>query len=126
MTLPSDWAEILRQAMVGLVRENSPDLTARQLAVLLTCTLESQPLSSGALAARIGLNPSAISHALRRLEELGLARRTNNPRDGRIVLAEVTDRGRTLVQHLGAVMQSAAAGGGAGVRSRRAAPDEAE
>lgn len=119
--VPTDWAKILRQAMISLVGEHGPDLTARQLVVLLTCAIESQPLSSGALAAQIGINPSAISHALRRLEEFGLARRTDDPRDGRIVLAEVTNPGRALVQRVAASM----ADGGAGMGSGRPAPDDA-
>ena len=54
--------------------------------------------SIGALAQRSGLDPSTLSRNLRGLERAGLVRRRRNPRDGRGVLAEITESGREVVR----------------------------
>jgi DNA-binding MarR family transcriptional regulator len=107
-----DRLELIRQAITGLLHQDGPDLTGRQLAVLLICGLESQPVAFGALAPRIGLNSRAIAQILNQLEKLGLARRIDHPSDGRMVLAEATEQGRAFVQRVAAAMQPAASGSG--------------
>ncbi len=52
------------------------------------------PLSLSDLAALEGLNPTMVSRIVGRLDELGLIRRTPNPRDLRSALVEATDDGR--------------------------------
>lgn len=98
----------------GLLHENGPDLTARQFAVLLICGLDSQPVPFGAMVPRIGLNSRAIAQILNRLEKLGLAQRIDHPSDGRMMMAQVTERGRAFVQRVAATMQPDAGRDGVG------------
>jgi DNA-binding MarR family transcriptional regulator len=51
------------------------------------------PITPTELAARIGLRPTTLSSALRRLERRGHVRRERNPNDGRSYLVELTEEG---------------------------------
>ena len=85
--------EMLRAAIVADVREEGPDLSIRQLAVLLEVyTSEAQHTVQG-MSRRIGLYQAASSRAVQRLEELGLLRRAPNPNDARSVLLGRTNAG---------------------------------
>ena len=72
-------------------RGSRPDLTLAQLSILLTL-LDHGPLRMTELAA---IERTTV--AIRRLEKLGLVRRSRDPSDMRAVLVEVTPEG--LVQH---------------------------
>jgi DNA-binding MarR family transcriptional regulator len=51
------------------------------------------PITPTELASRIGMPPTTLSSALRRLERRGHVRRERNPNDGRSYLVELTDAG---------------------------------
>ena len=52
----------------------------------------------GKIGERLQVHPASVTNAVQRLEADGLVRRTDNPNDGRSVLAEITDSGRRLVE----------------------------
>jgi DNA-binding MarR family transcriptional regulator len=52
----------------------------------------------GKIGERLQVHPASVTNAVQRLEADGLVRRTDNPSDGRSVLAEITDAGRRLVE----------------------------
>ncbi len=52
----------------------------------------------GKIGERLQVHPASVTNAVQRLEADGLVRRTDNPNDGRSVLAEITDTGRRLVE----------------------------
>ncbi len=94
---------ILRDTIIGTVRRDGPDLSARQLAVLLICYLEPGPHTVRGLAARLDVSKPAITRSLDRLGELNLARRLPDPSDRRSVLVSRTRDGNsymTAVRHL--------------------------
>jgi len=101
--------EVLRDTIIGMVRREGPDLSARQFGVLLICYLEEGPHTVRALAARLDVSKPAITRALDRLAELGFARRGPDPRDRRSVLVQRTRKGTDFVgdlrQMLGAAMK---------------------
>ncbi|WP_059014586.1 MarR family transcriptional regulator [Mycobacterium sp. M26] len=72
------------------------DLTLAQLSILLTL-LETGPIRMTELAARERVRTPTTTVAIRRLEKLGLVKRSRDPSDLRAVLVEVTPEG--LVQH---------------------------
>jgi DNA-binding MarR family transcriptional regulator len=72
------------------------DLTLAQLSILLTL-LDSGPIRMTELAAHERVRTPTTTVAIRRLEKLGLVKRSRDPSDLRAVLVEVTPRG--LVQH---------------------------
>lgn len=91
---------ILRDTVVATVRRDGPDLSARQLSVFLITYLEDGPHTVRDLAARLEVSKPAITRALDRLAELGLAKRAPDPRDRRSVLVVRTHRGNDFLADL--------------------------
>lgn len=98
---------ILRDTVVSLVRREGPDLTARQLGVLLICYLEDGPHTVRGLAARLNIAKPAITRALDRLEELQIARRLQDPRDRRSIIVAHTAEGEAFLEHLRTLLEDA-------------------
>ena len=92
--------EVLRQTTVSLVRRDGPDLSARQLAVFLTCYLESEAQTVRGLASKLNVSKPAITRALDRLSEFDLVRRKTDPLDRRSVLVQRTMAGAALLRDL--------------------------
>src|SRR3978361_1175751 len=76
--------------------DGGADLTLAQLSILLTL-LDQGPIRMTELAAHERVRPPTTTVAIRRLEKLGLVKRSRDPSDLRAVLVDVTPRG--LVQH---------------------------
>lgn len=98
---------VLRETIVALVRSDGPDLSARQLAVLLTVYLGEGPHTVRGLAAALNVSKPAITRALDRLGELDLARRKVDPADRRSVFVERTPKGTSFLRDLSKVMAAA-------------------
>ncbi|MGV1089314.1 MAG: MarR family winged helix-turn-helix transcriptional regulator [Mycobacterium sp.] len=99
--LAADLQRILSKLIIVLRRSDNqagtrPDLTLAQLSILLTL-LDSGPIRMTELAARERVRTPTTTVAIRRLEKLGLVKRSRDPSDMRAVLVEVTPEG--LVQH---------------------------
>jgi DNA-binding MarR family transcriptional regulator len=95
---------LIRQAIVGLVRRDGPDLTARQLAVLLTTYLENESQTVRGLATQLHVAKPAITRALDRLAEFDLVRRKQDPLDRRSVLVQRTTAGIGFLRELGQIV----------------------
>ncbi|MGK2865665.1 MAG: MarR family winged helix-turn-helix transcriptional regulator [Mycobacterium sp.] len=80
----------------GAAHAAGADLTLAQLSILLTL-LDCGPIRMTELAAHERVRTPTTTVAIRRLEKLGLVKRSRDPSDLRAVLVEVTPRG--LVQH---------------------------
>lgn len=80
----------------GAGNTGAGDLTLAQLSILLTL-LDCGPIRMTELAAHERVRTPTTTVAIRRLEKLGLVKRSRDPSDLRAVLVEVTPRG--LVQH---------------------------
>jgi DNA-binding MarR family transcriptional regulator len=76
--------------------DSGADLTLAQLSILLTL-LDQGPIRMTELAAHERVRTPTTTVAIRRLEKLGLVKRSRDPSDLRAVLVDVTPRG--LVQH---------------------------
>ncbi|MDP9846147.1 MarR family winged helix-turn-helix transcriptional regulator [Streptosporangium lutulentum] len=75
------------------------DLTfARYEALVLLTFSKTGALSLSKIGERLMVHPTSVTNTVDRLERAGLVRRLRNPRDGRGVLAEITDRGREVVR----------------------------
>ena len=99
--LAADLQRILAKLVIVLRRSDNqagsrPDLTLAQLSILLTL-LDSGPIRMIELAARERVRTPTTTVAIRRLEKLGMVKRSRDPSDMRAVLVEVTPEG--LVQH---------------------------
>ena len=85
---------VLRRGDVN--RGPRPDLTLAQISILLTL-LDSGPIRMTELATRERVRTPTTTVAIRRLEKVGLVKRSRDPSDMRAVLVEVTPEG--LVQY---------------------------
>lgn len=106
---PDALLNVLRDTVVALVRRDGPDLSARQLGVLLTVYLTEGPHTVRGLAAELKVSKPAITRALDRLGELDLARRKVDPMDRRSVLVQRTLKGAAFLRDLRTTMTEAAA-----------------
>lgn len=97
---PDQSVGLFRDTIVSLVRREEPDLSARQLAVLLTCYLESEAQTVRGLAAALNVSKPAITRALDRLGEFELVRRKIDPLDRRSVLVQRTSKGNAFMRDL--------------------------
>jgi DNA-binding MarR family transcriptional regulator len=95
---------VIREAILTIIRRDGTDLTARQLAVLLTAYLTKGPHTVSNLAAELNVSVPTITRALDRLSELDLARRARDPFDRRSILVQRTPAGRTYLHDLRSTM----------------------
>ena len=77
-------------------RETSGELTLAQLSILVTL-LDQGPIRMTELAAHERVRTPTTTVAIRRLEKLGLVKRSRDPSDLRAVLVDITPKG--LAQH---------------------------
>jgi DNA-binding MarR family transcriptional regulator len=70
---------------------------ARYEALVLLVFSSRGSLPLGKMGERLQVHPTSITSIIRRLEDAGLVERRSHPEDGRAVLAEITDKGRRLV-----------------------------
>jgi DNA-binding MarR family transcriptional regulator len=103
--------DIWRGASVDTVRTGRPDLTMRQMALLLTVYLKPPPHTVRGLAVALNISKPAVVRALDRLEELDFARRRADPEDGRNVLVSRTVTGSVYLRETGDLIAAAALGG---------------
>ena len=81
---PDRLLEVLRNTIIGMVRREGRDLSARQFAVMMLISdLEGGSHTVRELALRLNVPKPSITRGIDRLVELGLARRAPDPRDRR-------------------------------------------
>jgi DNA-binding MarR family transcriptional regulator len=103
----ADTAPALREALIATVAGQDPDLSLRQLAVLLVLATEPGPHLVRHLAARLAVPKPSITRAVDRLATLDLARRQDNPEDRRSPLLSATLAGRAYVRVLSGTLRAA-------------------
>ncbi|MGA0394930.1 MAG: MarR family transcriptional regulator [Rhodospirillales bacterium] len=100
--------ELFHRTIVKTVREDSPDLSARQMALLLTVYLTEPPHTVRGMAKLLNVSKPAITRALDRLTSLKLIRRKKDDDDRRNVLIQRTVRGSVFLREYGKVIVAAA------------------
>ena len=103
-----DALDIWRRAIVDSVRRDVPDLTARQMALLLTVYLTPPPHTVRGLADRLNISKPAVTRAAQRLGALQLIRRKVDESDRRSVLIQRTVRGSVFLREFGELIAAAA------------------
>jgi len=104
--------DLWRGAIVESVRRDGPDLSARQMALLLTVYLTPPPHTVRGLAQTLNVSKPAITRALDRLSELGLIKRKTDDADRRSVLVQRTVKGSVYLREFGDLIVAAAATAG--------------
>lgn len=93
--------ELWHRVALSMVRDDEPDLSLRQTAILLTVYLEAPPHTVRDLAHRLGVSKPVITRALDSMGKLDLVTRRRDEADRRNVLIQRTVRGALFVEALG-------------------------
>lgn len=86
------------RAVVRIIRSDLPDLTNRQLGIMLSVALTAGPHTVRGLAERLGVSKPVVTRALNKLAALGYLTRHRDREDGRNVLVEMTQAGRVFLE----------------------------
>ena len=90
--------QLWHAVVLGGMQRGQPDLTTRQMAVLLQVYLEAPPHTVRGLAAILGVSKPAITRAVDRLEDLAYVRRRKDDADRRSVLVQRTVAGSVFLR----------------------------
>src|SRR4051794_21940665 len=95
---PSESLELWRRVVVTSVRTHGPDLSARQLALVLMVYMTPPPHTVRGLAALLNISKPAITRALDKLGKLGIVRRKVDETDRRSILVQRTVKGAVFLR----------------------------
>ena len=98
---PSQALRLWQQVNLSEVRDDAPDLTMRQMAILLTIYLDPPPHTVRGLAARLNVTKPVITRALDTMGDLKLVSRHRDEADLRNVLVRRTVEGALFVERFG-------------------------
>jgi DNA-binding MarR family transcriptional regulator len=98
---PSQSLRLWHQVSLDQVHNAIPDLTTRQMAILLTVYLDPPPHTVRGLAARLGVSKPVITRALDTMGGLKLVSRHRDEKDRRNVLVKRTVEGALFVESFG-------------------------
>lgn len=86
------------QTLIGYVRSGQPDLTNRQMALLMLVYLTPGPHTVRGLAQMLGVSKPVITRALNTLGTLGYLRRVRDEADRRNVFVAETSIGQEFLE----------------------------
>lgn len=86
-----------RTVLVESVRRDGPDLSARQMAIVLQVYLTDPPHTVRGLARTLNISKPAVTRALDRLSVLGFVKRKRDTEDKRNVLVQRTVKGSVFL-----------------------------
>lgn len=86
------------QALIGYVKSGEPDLTNRQMALLLVVYLTPGPHTVRGLAGRLGVSKPVVTRALNTLGSLGYLRRERDQDDRRNIFVVRTKDGTKFLE----------------------------
>ena len=86
---------------IHFVRDQEPDLSARQMALLLTIYLEAPPHTVRGLAGTLAVSKPVITRALDSMGKYNLVTRRRDEQDRRNVLVQRTVFGALFLERLG-------------------------
>lgn len=110
------------QTLIAYVRSGQPDLTNRQMALMMIVYLTEGPHTVRGLAERLGVSKPVITRALNTLGALGYLRRVRDDADRRNVFVAKTPTGQDFLERFGRNLEGTAERSSGGSASR--APGE--
>lgn len=91
-----------KQTLVDYVRSGEPDLTNRQMALLMLVYLDVGPHTVRGLARALNVSKPVVTRALNRLGALGYLRRQRDDTDKRNIFVARTSEGAEFLAEFGA------------------------
>lgn len=107
-----------KATLIDYVRSGEPDLTNRQMALMLLVYLDSGPHTVRGLARALNVSKPVVTRALNRLGSLGYLRRQRDDTDKRNIFVARTPEGADFLAEFGQFVTGTA---GADQRVRRTA-----
>jgi DNA-binding MarR family transcriptional regulator len=98
--------DLWHRAIVSSVQIDAPDLSARQMALLLSVYLNPPPHTVRGLSQFLKVSKPAITRAINRLSALGMVRRKTDDNDCRSVLIH-TVKGSVFLREFGELIVNA-------------------
>ena len=98
---PAQCMKLWHDVHLAQVHGDEPDLSVRQMSVLLTVYLEAPPHTVRGLAAKLQVTKPVITRALDSMGKLGLVSRRRDEKDKRNVLVQRTVKGVLYLERLG-------------------------
>lgn len=98
---------VWRGAICESVRRDGPDLSARQMAILLTVYLSPPPHTVRGLSADLKISKPAVTRALDTMGRLELIRRRRDENDRRSVLVQRTVKGTVFLSEFAELVTKA-------------------
>jgi DNA-binding MarR family transcriptional regulator len=105
---PAQALRLWHDVALALVHSRDPDLSVRQISILVTIYLDSQPHTVRALAAKLRVTKPVITRALDTMGRHGLVSRKRDPADRRNVLVQRTVSGALFLERLGDLVSAKA------------------
>jgi DNA-binding MarR family transcriptional regulator len=94
---PPQALELWRRTIVEAVRRDQPDLSTRQMAILLIVYTQPAPHTVRGLSATLAISKPAVTRALDKLGQLDYVRRKTDEDDRRSVLVQRTVKGSVFL-----------------------------
>lgn len=98
------------RTLIGYVRSGEPDLTNRQMALLLLVYRTQGPHTVRGLAAILGVSKPVVTRALNTLGALGYLRRERDEKDRRNIFVVRTNRGAEFLEGFSGLIGNPARG----------------
>jgi len=100
--------DLWRRTIVTGVRRQAPDLSSRQMAMLLSIYLTPPPHTVRGLALQLRISKPAVTRGLDKLSKLELVRRKTDENDRRSILVQRTVRGSVFLREYGELITASA------------------
>lgn len=97
---PAQALQLWHDVSLAQVHDDAPDLSVRQVSILLTIYLEAPPHTVRALAQKLRVSKPVITRALDSMGKLGLVTRRRDEADKRNVLVQRTVKGVLFLEQL--------------------------
>lgn len=107
---PAQSLQLWHDVALAQVHSGEDDLSARQMAILLTIYLETPPHTVRGLAAKLGVTKPVITRALDSMGAKGLVNRRRDETDRRNVIIQRTVKGALYLEQLGDLITAKAEG----------------
>ena len=98
---PNQALDLWRRVAVVMLHKDLPDLTQRQVALLLQVYLSPPPHTVRGLAKELAMSKPAVTRALDRLSNLDFLRRKTDEADRRSIQVQRTVKGSVFLREFG-------------------------
>ncbi|MEH6403131.1 MAG: MarR family transcriptional regulator [Sneathiella sp.] len=100
--------KLWEESLIEMVRKEGPDLSARQLSIMLTVYLNEPPHTVRGLAAHLKISKPAVTRALDTLSHLELLKRKPDELDKRSVNVVRTVKGSVFLSEFSEIIEKSA------------------